>query len=303
MTVIDERLTAKGFTPRNSVPLVYGMPRTIDFYTIHHWGAFGQTHDGVNNFFANGPGATSAHFVSSANRLNCLVNPWDAAWHAGNAYGNAQSVGIECRPEGSDADYATTAELLRFLWDTYGRKPLRPHRYWQATACPGAWDLARLEKMAVALGSTPAPAKPKPIAPKPATVGDDMKVTHERLVVPSSLVLAKGQELWLRAPDNKTNWNLATEGLAYYDVDMFLRGTGLLDGESVTVQPFIVTSGNHRSGYFPQEIHGSTDGIFAGQVRFKTPLLSTGRVEVLVKSSAPNVKITSYGADTFAFSK
>lgn len=148
MTHIDESLTAKGYTPASSVPATFGMARTVKSITIHHWGALGQTHDGVNNFFVNGPGATSAHFVASAGRINCLVNPDDAAWHAGNGRGNATSIGIECRPEATDGDYATVAELIRYLRGIYGNLPLIPHRDWQATACPGVWDLARLDRMA-----------------------------------------------------------------------------------------------------------------------------------------------------------
>lgn len=149
MTAIDESLTAKGFTPAARVPAVYGRKRTIESITIHHWGLRGQTHDGVNNFFVHGPGTTSAHFVVSAGRINCLVSPEDAAWHAGNAVGNATSIGIECRPEASDGDYETVAELVRYLRDTYGANlPLIPHRNWQATACPGIWDLDRINLMA-----------------------------------------------------------------------------------------------------------------------------------------------------------
>lgn len=148
MTAINESLTAKGYTPAQNVRATFGMPRTVKSITIHHWGARGQTHDGVNNFFVNGPGATSAHFNVSAGRIDCLVNPEDAAWHSGNATGNATSIGIECRPEATDGDYATVAELIRYLRGIYGNLPLIPHRDWQATACPGVWDLPRLDRMA-----------------------------------------------------------------------------------------------------------------------------------------------------------
>jgi N-acetylmuramoyl-L-alanine amidase CwlA len=148
MTNIDESLTAKGFTPAASVPQVFGRARTLDGIVIHHWGERGQTHDGVNNFFVNGPGSTSAHFVVSEGRITCLVNPADAAWHSGNAVGNATTIGIECRPEATDGDYVTVAELVAFLRSQYGPLPLSPHRDWQATACPGVWDLARIDSLA-----------------------------------------------------------------------------------------------------------------------------------------------------------
>lgn len=155
---IDESLTAKGYTPQAKVPQVYGGPRTIEAITIHWWGARGQTHDGVVNFFVNGPGTTSAHFVASDGRVHCLVSPWDAAWHAGNATGNRTTIGLELRPEGTDGDYQTAAELIAWLRAQYGDLPLVPHRFWQATQCPGNYDLGRLDAMARALAAGPKPA-------------------------------------------------------------------------------------------------------------------------------------------------
>lgn len=165
---IDESLTAKGFTPAASVPQVYGGPRVVDGIIIHHWGATGQTHGGVVNFFVNGPGNTSAHFVSSgAGGTHCLVNPDDAAWHAGNAEGNRTKIGIECRPEADESDYREVANLIAWLRQTFNLPlPLSPHRDWQATACPGKWDLAKLDAMAKGGSIAPqsAPAAPAPAA-------------------------------------------------------------------------------------------------------------------------------------------
>ena len=149
---IDESKTAKWFTPQADVPKVaeWGYrQRTLESITIHHWGERGQTHDGVVNFFVGGSKQTSAHFVVSAGRVNCIVSPWDAAWHAGNAFGNTSSIGIECRPEATDGDYKTVASLIRYLRQAYKVDfPLIPHRDWQLTECPGVWDLKRLDAMA-----------------------------------------------------------------------------------------------------------------------------------------------------------
>jgi hypothetical protein len=186
MVRIDESLTAKGFTPAGLVRQVFGRDRVIKSITIHHWGAFGQTHDGVNNFFVNGPGATSAHYNASAGRVNCLVNPLDAAWHSGNAEGNATSIGIECRPEATDGDYATVAELIRHLRDMFGPLPLVPHRDWQATACPGIWDLGRLDRLAK---STPAAETLKAPAPAP-------KEEEEMLIIASDSAVNDGK-VWI----------------------------------------------------------------------------------------------------------
>ena len=146
MTTIDESLTAKGFTPAAQVPAAFGQPRTLEGIVIHHWGLPGQTHDGVVDFFVNGPGTTSAHFVVSAGRIHCLVSPLDAAWHCPGK--NATHIGIECRPEATDSDYATVAELVAWLRSEYGNLPLSKHRDWYATACPGVWDLARIDRLA-----------------------------------------------------------------------------------------------------------------------------------------------------------
>jgi hypothetical protein len=148
MTTINESLTAKGYTPAALVPAAFGRKRTIDGIVIHHWGVLGQLHDDVVKFFTQGPGTTSAHFVVSAGRIDCLVSPEDAAWHSGNAAGNATTIGIECRPEATNEDYATVAELVRRLRDQYGPLPLSPHREWNATACPGVWDLAKIDRLA-----------------------------------------------------------------------------------------------------------------------------------------------------------
>ena len=166
---IDESHTAKGYTPAAQVPQVYGGPRTQDAITIHWWGAYGQTHDGVVNFFENGPGQTSAHYVVSEGRWTCLVSPWDAAWHAGNAEGNRTTIGIECRPEGTDGDYQAIGELVAHLRAQVGKDlPLIPHRNWQATACPGTYDLARIDAIARGQNAPVAPA-PAPVpAPRPA---------------------------------------------------------------------------------------------------------------------------------------
>ena len=162
MTTINESQTAKGYTPAALVPATFGRKRTIDGIVIHHWGSLGQRHDDVVKFFVSGPGTTSAHFVVSAGRIDCLVSPLDAAWHSGNAVGNATTIGIECHPEATDEDYTTVAELVSFLRTTYGHLPLSPHRQWNATACPGVWDLPRIDRLAGAAAIAPQSTPTKP---------------------------------------------------------------------------------------------------------------------------------------------
>lgn len=195
MIAINESLTAKGYTPAASVPQVFGRARTIDGIVIHHWGVTGQSHDGVVNFFVNGPGETSAHFVVSEGKIHCLVSPLDAAWHSGNAVGNATTIGIECRPEATDADYATVAELVAYLRSEYGNLPLTPHRQWQSTACPGVWDLNRINQLAGAAA----------IAPQSATVTKGLFMSLTAKEEQEILAAARLIKRYIDAPVSKVD--------------------------------------------------------------------------------------------------
>ena len=149
-TVVDESINALNYTPAALCPSVFGYHRTISSITIHHWGNLGQNFDDVVGYLASAnPRLSSAHAIIAARRAASIVNPNDAAWHGGNAYGTATSIGLECRPEATDEDYITVAAYIAFLRSAYGDLPLIPHNYWTATACPGKWDLARLDRMAV----------------------------------------------------------------------------------------------------------------------------------------------------------
>ena len=182
MTTINESQTAKGYTPAALVPAAFGRARTIDGIVIHHWGVYGQRHDDVVKFFVSGPGATSAHFVVSAGRIDCLVSPQDAAWHSGNAVGNATTIGIECHPEATDADYATVAELVSFLRSQYGPLPLSPHRQWNATACPGIWDLTRIDRLAGSAAINPQSTTTQEEATMAKLDNEDQKWLRENLL-------------------------------------------------------------------------------------------------------------------------
>lgn len=140
---IDESRTAVKYTRGRQ-------GRQIKDIVIHWWGVDGQTHDDVVDWFCNpAKGAqTSAHFVVSAGRVHCIVSPSDTAWHTGDWDENLRSIGIECRPEATAADYATVAELVRWLRTRYGNLPLRPHKQFYPTDCPGRWDLSRLDRLA-----------------------------------------------------------------------------------------------------------------------------------------------------------
>ena len=143
--------------------------------TIHHWGSRGQKFDNVVNWLCQKRAGTSAHYVVEAWKVACIVDPDRRAWHAGNSRGNHESIGIECRPEATEGDYATVAALVADLRAVYGNIPLKRHRDWTSTACPGVWDTGKIDRLArgskpsvpaVSTGGASAPApKPKPAAP------------------------------------------------------------------------------------------------------------------------------------------
>ncbi|ALY10750.1 amidase [Arthrobacter phage Wayne] len=140
--------TSNNFTPGSQANAVWGQgPRRVESITIHWWGNYGQEFWTVEGFLCTNTKPTSAHFVAQEGLVSCIVSPDDAAWHAGNPYGNTTSIGIECRPEATDGDYQTIAELVAYLRSIYGDVPLVHHYEWQSTACPGTYDLARIDRL------------------------------------------------------------------------------------------------------------------------------------------------------------
>lgn len=149
---IDRSRRDQQYTVPSWVADIFGTPRVIESITIHHWGVDGQTHDGVVSWFVDQNPDTSAHAVVSDGRINEIVDPEDAAWAAGNAYGNATSIHIECRPEATDGDYATVAWLVNYYRAKYGTDlPIYAHNHWTSTTCPGRWDINRVDRMARAI--------------------------------------------------------------------------------------------------------------------------------------------------------
>ncbi|QPX62576.1 endolysin [Arthrobacter phage Wollypog] len=118
---------------------------------------------------------------------------------------------------------------------------------------------------------------------------------------PADRRLAKGLEWYLKDASGKINENYASLGAGSYDIDLFIQGNGLFDGESIQVQFYLVNTKNGKreaSGYFPQEVHGSTDGVFKASVRFKMPVAGK-RLEVGVMSTSETAHLKVYGADVY----
>jgi LysM repeat protein len=192
------------FTPGTSANAVWGMGnRVVKSITIHWWGdpANRPTFEGTIAYLCRQNGNTSAHVIAEAGRVAWIVDGTNCAWHAGNPYGNTTSIGIECNPRASDGDYQTIGELVRDIRKIYGDIPLVPHRDWQSTACPGVYDLGRIDQIARNAYSAPKPAPTAPENPykAPSTGLITRKVTQSpaawvRTAPSSKAPMAKGYE-------------------------------------------------------------------------------------------------------------
>ncbi len=172
-----------------------GRPYGINAITIHWWddpAVRRPSFETVINLFVTGSRQTSAHYVAEAGRVACLVAPGDRAWACGDGInvgsgGNDKSISIECNWRQSDGDYDTIAQLIADLRKTYGDLPLKPHRNWTNTDCPGTYDLARLDRLArqkagekLPTVSTPAkPATTPPLKPHRNWTNTDCPGTYD----------------------------------------------------------------------------------------------------------------------------
>ena len=134
------RLMNKHYTPgRNG--------RKIDKVVIHH-NAGMLTIDSIWDVWQSRQ--ASAHYqVESGGAIGQLVNDWDTAWHAANAYINETSIGIEVANSSgaphwsiSSAAVEEAAHLTAALHHAYnlGRPrdgvTVRYHREFTGTSCP-----------------------------------------------------------------------------------------------------------------------------------------------------------------------
>lgn len=141
--------------------------RKIQSITTHWWGKpVGQKIGGVVSWLCNPKARTSAHYVVSGNTVYCIVDPDRKAWHSGSNTGNYTSIGLELDPNASmrASTEKAAAALISDLRSTYGNVPLRKHSSWVSTACPGNWDVGRLDALAKGKGRAEN-VKPKPTPP------------------------------------------------------------------------------------------------------------------------------------------
>ena len=145
---VDTSRQSPNFYTPEQVKSRWGLTRTFDEITIHHWGSTGQRFDNVVSWLCNPDAQASSHYVVGGGRISRIVSEANAAWTNGSRAGNARAITIECRPEATDEDYALVADLIRDIRARRGDLPIRPHRVWTSTDCPGEWDLIRLDRLA-----------------------------------------------------------------------------------------------------------------------------------------------------------
>ena len=128
-------------TRNRSTRAHYGHGKKPEGLTIHHWGSDGQEHDNVVSWLtgATGNRGSSAHEVISAGRVTVLAPPEVATWHAGSTRGNGATMGLECRPEMSAADWDTLVQRCADLEEQLGSLKYYKHSDWKNTACPGRY--------------------------------------------------------------------------------------------------------------------------------------------------------------------
>lgn len=144
------KYNSPNYTPANRVQATWGRPRKIEAIAIHWWGDPKKkpSFKGVVNWLCNSASGASAHIVATGtNReVACLVDLNNASWATNSA--NPYTISIECDPRCRSEDYDVVAEVIAQLRSIYGNLPLVPHKKFSATACPGNYDLARLNKLA-----------------------------------------------------------------------------------------------------------------------------------------------------------
>lgn len=197
----ETQYNSPNYTPESQVYATWGRGRTIEAIAIHWWGDpnQGPTYEGVISTLCNPSRGASAHFVATGTgrRVAQLVNFNDASWATNSA--NPYTLSIECDPRCRNEDYDVVAELIAQIRQVYGNLPLVPHRQFIATACPGNYDLNRLNAIA---------------ATKIARPEDDWGVVSNKPTGPVKVAVPGFQKLpegyvWLKAKIDKVElWDL-----------------------------------------------------------------------------------------------
>lgn len=106
--------------------------------------------------------------------------------------------------------------------------------------------------------------------------------------------LGKGLAWYLKHDDMTHNMIVGQAAPGHYVVDLFVQGTGLMDGDRLDIQFFVIT-GTRRSGYYTQQVAGSADGVFKGQFSLNQAVPKGSRVEIAAVSTNETTRLTVWG--------
>lgn len=95
---------------------------------------------------------------------------------------------------------------------------------------------------------------------------------------------------------NKTHMNFAVGGTGTYDIDAYIAGSGLPDGERITGRFLIVENGKAPSGYYPFQIDGTADGKFNGLVAAKWLVRAGTLIHIELTSTLETAYVVSVDA-------
>lgn len=125
-----------------------GRTSALKYIVIHWWDdpAKKPKIEGVINHFKKASVQVAAHYIVSGDRIVQMVKESDTAWHARSA--NPYTIGIEVDPQTPGNTYATVARLVREIRQRHGNLPIKPHKDFVQTSCPGTLDLARIDREA-----------------------------------------------------------------------------------------------------------------------------------------------------------
>jgi len=146
----ETQYDSPNYTLGADAPRVWGRPYKVTAIAIHWWGDPNNkpSYEGVIAYLCRASSGVSAHFVATGTgrRAAQLIDLRNASWATNSA--NPYTVSIECDPRARNEDYDVVAELIANIRSVYGNIPLVPHRQFVATACPGVYDLNRLNNLA-----------------------------------------------------------------------------------------------------------------------------------------------------------
>ncbi|AYR00996.1 lysin A [Arthrobacter phage Isolde] len=135
-------------------------------------------------------------------------------------------------------------------------------------------------------------------APVQAAKETEMPAVLHRVVSPKmNRRLVKGTPAVITTDaTNATHMNFAVGGVGTYDIDAYIAGTGLPDGERITGRFLIVEKGKSPSGYYPFQIDGTRDGKFNGLVAAKWKVAAGTVIKIELTSTVETAYVSSIDA-------